>query len=177
MPTVRGRSDVKRFMAQLPAQIEGNVLRGAARAAATVVAVEAKLRSNSREVADAVKVSSAGAKDGRVIAKVQVKGPGAYLAPWQEYGTAPHFIRVDESQRQGMSVGRINTLHKSGSLVIGGHFVGDTVFHPGARAHPFLRPALDMKEGEAIAAAQTYINSRVTRSGIVGSDDIAGEGA
>lgn len=168
MPTVRGRSEVDRFFAQLPGEIERKLLRGAGRAAANVVAEEAKDRSISEEVSAAIKVNVS-TSEGQIIAKVQVKGKGAYIAPWLEYGTSAHFISVDDSQREGMSVSRINKLEKSGSLVIGGKFVGSTVWHPGARAHPFLRPALDIKAVAAVAAAQGYINSRVTRSGIMGS--------
>jgi hypothetical protein len=168
MPTVRGEAAVRAYIAGIPAEMEEKVLRGAARAAATVVADEAKARSISAEVAAAVKVATRKETD-RMVAKVQVKGEGAYLGPWLEYGTSPHFISVDESQRGGMSIGRINQKYNEGSLVIGGEFVGSTVFHPGARPHPFLRPALDIKHAEAIAAAQGYINTRVTRSGIVGA--------
>jgi hypothetical protein len=46
------------------------------------------------------------------------------------------------------------------------------VRHPGARPNPFLRPALDMKEGEAVAAAQDYITSRIGASGITASDEV-----
>ena len=173
MPTVRGKSEVRAFMNRIPAEIEDKVLRGAARAAATVVAEEAKLRTQSSEVRGAIKVASRKEAPGRIVAKVQVKGPGAYLAPWEEWGTAPHLISVDESQRRGMSIGRINRLAKepdaNHSLVIGGKFVGRTVMHPGARPHPFLRPALDLKEAEAIAAAQSYISTRVSRTGISGA--------
>jgi hypothetical protein len=125
-------------------------------------------------VSAAVKVKVS-ATPGRIVAKVQVKGPGAYIAPWLEYGTSAHFISVDDSQRQGMSVSRINKAHKSGSLVIGGNIVGTTVLHPGARPHPFLRPALDMKGNAAVAAAQGYINSRVTKAGIVGAPETGGD--
>lgn len=176
MPIVRGRSEVKRFIAQLPAQIEGKLLRGAARVAANVVAEEAKERSISREVSEAIQVKVEAKKgSGYVIAKVQVKGPGAYIAPWLEYGTAAHLITVDPSQRGGRTVGRINRLAKEAggnhSLVIGGTFVGSTVLHPGARPHPFLRVSLDVKERDAIAAAQSYINAHVTPSGIVGATE------
>lgn len=175
MPSVRGRSGLKRFMAELPGELERKVLRGAGRVAANVVAAEARERSISAAVAAAVKVKVSAA-DGRILAKVQVKGPGAYIAPWIEWGTSAHFISVDESQRQGMSVGKINEAHKKGSLVIGGNFVGATVLHPGARPHPFLRPALDMKGDAAIAAAQSYINSRVRRTGIVGAAETGESG-
>ena len=56
--------------------------------------------------------------------------------------------------------------------MINGHFVGTAVHHPGARPHPFLRPALDTKEGEAIAAAQSYINGRVWPAGIIVAGDV-----
>lgn len=170
MPTVRGKAEVKAYIGRIPADMEAKVLRGAARVAATVVAEEAMDRTQSSEVRGAIKVATK-REDGRIIAKVQVKGPGAYLAPWEEYGTDPHFIRVDERERGGMSIGRINKEHKKGALVIAGEFVGDTVFHPGARPHPFLRPALDVKQGEAIAAAQGYIRSRVKRFGIIGEPE------
>jgi len=173
VPTVRGKSSVRQFMAGLPAEIERKLLRGAGRAAARVVADDAKQRCVSSDVRDAIK-TRVGAADGRIVAKVQVRGPGAYIAPWLEYGTAPHFISVDDSQREGRSVGRINRQAKSGSLVINGQFVGSTIHHPGARPHPFLRPALDTKQGEAIAAAQGYINSRVSRAGITGPAEADG---
>ncbi|HEY0130116.1 MAG TPA: HK97 gp10 family phage protein [Allosphingosinicella sp.] len=175
MPTVRGKEAVKSFIGLIPAELEDKVFRGAARAAATVVATEAKARTHSSEVRGAIKVSVRRPEAGQVLALVQVKGPGSYIAPWEEYGTAPHLISVDESQRGGMSIGRINRLAKdpdsNHSLVIGGKFVGKTVLHPGARAHPFLRPALDIKEAAAVAAAQGYINSRVTRAGITGGPE------
>lgn len=164
MVNVKGRSEVKRFIGGIPAEV-ATLLRGAGRAGATVIADEAKDRVISREVRGAIKVATK-AEDGRIIAKVQVKGPGAYIAPWLEYGTDPHFISVDDSQRGGMSIGKINERVKAGSLVIGGNFVGKTVHHPGARPHPFLRVALDTKESEARNAAQAFINSRISKTGI-----------
>lgn len=175
MPTVRGREDVKRFIAQIPQALEKKVLRGAAKAAAAIVADEAKERSISEIVSDAV-LTRTKAEDGRIVVKISVKGQWPRsVGIWLEYGTSPHFISVDESQRQGMSVGRINKLQKEGSLVIGGQFVGSTVYHPGARPHPFLRPALDIKQSEAIAAAQNYITTRLAREGLGGADVGDGE--
>ena len=139
------------------------------------MANEAKSRSISSEVSAAIKVATSVA-DGHVKAKVQVKGPGAYIAPWLEHGTDPHFISVDDSQREGMSVGRINKKVKEGSLVIGGQFVGATVHHPGAKPHPFLRPALDTKGDEAMNAAQSYIDARVSRTGISSASEAQGDG-
>lgn len=169
MATTRGRTEVSAYMAKLPVQLT-RVLRGAGRAAGKVIAEEAALRSQSSEVAEAIILRSR-TKDERIIVRVTVKAGWTYaLALWGEYGTSAHFISVREDQRQGMSIRRINQQVRraggDGSLVIAGHFVGETVFHPGAQPHPFFRPALDTKKGEAVQAAQDYINSRVSRSGI-----------
>lgn len=173
MAILRGKAEVRSYINGLPGAIN-KLLLGGARAGAKVIAEEAKDRSISSEVRDAIKVA-AQVQDGRVVGKVQVKGPGAYIAPWLEYGTRPHLISVDDSQRRGMSIRTINRRANdqggNHSLVIGGNFVGSTVMHPGARPHPFLRPALDIKEGEALAAAQSYINARIKPSGIVGGED------
>jgi hypothetical protein len=174
MASLKGRGEVSRFIAGLPTQIEQRLLRSAARTAATVVADEAKARAISSEVRDAIKVATK-AGEGTIAAKVQVKGAGAFIAPWLEYGTTPHFISVDDAQRGGLGIRRINTRVKEaggdGSLVINGQFVGKTVFHPGARPHPFLRPALDLKQGDAIAAAQAYINARIDKTGVRAGGD------
>jgi HK97 gp10 family phage protein len=174
MPTVKGREEVRAYIRQIPVALEAKVLRGAARAGARVIADEAKSRSISSEVAGAVKISTRQDVPGRVVAKVQVKGPNAYLAPWLEYGTDPHFITVDASQRQGIGTRRLNQAVREaegdGSMVIGGKFVGDTVFHPGARPYPFLRPALDAKQAEAIAAAQAHIDGALAANGLNGPE-------
>lgn len=166
MPTVKGREETRAFMARVPIALQTKVLRGAARAGATVIADEAKLLSISEEVAAAIKVATKREYD-RIVAKIQVKGPGAYIAPWLEYGTAPHFISVDDER--GMTAGRVNRLVKGGddglkaTLLINGRPVGKTVYHPGTQPQPFLLPALDHKRDDAIAAAQQYINAGVAR--------------
>lgn len=170
MPKVTGKDQVKRFMAQIPDELEKKVLRGAARAAGKVVADEAKDRCVSDRVASGIKVRTK-REIGRVEAKVQTRGRYAYIAPWLEYGTDPHFISVADDQRQGMSVRKVNQAVKAGSLVIGGKFVGDTVLHPGARPHPFMAVSLDVKGAEAVRAAQAYINARVSRAGVTGTEE------
>lgn len=173
MAQVRGRQELKAFMAALPKEIEEKLLRPAAKRAAKVIAEEAAARSKSHEVAEAITIKSKKG-DGRIKVIISVKPGWTYsVGVWMEWGTSAHFISVDESQRKGRSIGRINRLAKedgsSHSLVIGGKFVGATVLHPGAGAHPFLRPALDTKGSEAITAAQTYINARIARGRITGS--------
>lgn len=169
MPTVKGRSEVKAFLDRLPAQLEAKVLRGAARAAIGVVKDEVSTNLDSHVVREALHVPPTKVEPGRISVKLTVKGAWPRsLATWQEYGTAPHIISVaDDRDRQGMSIARINQVQKGGTLVIGGRPIGKVVEHPGVDPHPVFRPALDSKEREAIAAAQSYISSRVRPGGIV----------
>lgn len=173
MATATGRSEASAYIGKIPQQLT-RLLAGAGRAGGRVIADEAKANAQSSDVAEAIVVRSKSA-DGRVVVRVTVKPGWTYsLALWGEYGTSPHFISVQENQRQGLGIQRINQrvgeAGGDGSLVIGGKFVGATVFHPGARPHPFLRPALDIKKGEAVKAAQAYINARVSRQGIAADE-------
>lgn len=174
MVTVTGKADVKAYMSGIPARMQ-DILRGAARAGAKVFADEIKALTPSQEVRDDLRTKTT-AGDGRVLSRVDIKpGYGRSIGNWLEYGTSPHFIAVDKSQRAGKSVRRVNALtNENGgnhALVIGGNLVSGTVFHPGARPFPAFRPALDTKAGEAQAAAQAYINKRVSRGGGAAAGD------
>lgn len=172
MPTSRGKTQALAYVASVPARLDP-VLRGAARAGARVVVDEIKELTPSEAVRENIRMRTQ-ASDDQIKVRIDVKpGWARSVGTWLEWGTSPHFISVDDSQRQGRSVNRINQLsaEHGASLVIGGKFVGKTVFHPGARAHPAFRPAIDTKEAEAIAAAQAHINARVKRSGIIGGDE------
>lgn len=171
----RSTAATRRYVTELPERFLQRVLPGAARTGAEVIAEGAKDLLGDRKaetggggevrIADSVKVKVR-RKDGQIRARIMLDGPGAYVGRWLEYGTDPHLISVSDEVRGGRTVARINTLAKEGSLIIGGQFVGQSVFHPGAQAKPFMRPALDTREAEAIAAAQSYINARGTRAGI-----------
>jgi hypothetical protein len=175
MVTVTGKAEVHAYIGGIPAKMQG-VLKGAAKAGANVIADEIRARTPSQEVRDELRISVK-TRDGGVSARIDLKTQWAQsIGTWLEYGTSPHFITVDDSQREGRSAARINRLGKEkggdGSLVIGGNFVGKTVFHRGAQAYPVFRPAVDTKEQEAIAAAQAYINRSVARGTIGPEDDV-----
>lgn len=151
---VKGLADLQKLLNELPAKVERNVMRGALRAGANVIKDEAKrsINSHSGELAKSLKVS-ARARGGRVTASVRPKGKNAYIARFVEYGTRPHKIRA-----------------KNGGLLLGNEFVSE-VDHPGARPHPFLRPALDSQAKEATVAVGNYIKKRLaTKHGMNTAD-------
>jgi hypothetical protein len=172
---MKGGADLSAFLASLPANLERNVLRGALKAGADEYAEGARENCRSEEVRATIGTTSR-AEPGLVTAKVQTKGDGAYIAPWLEHGTDPHFISVDDEQSGGRTVRRINHLDREAakagqtgpgaSLVINGQFVGATVHHPGAKSYPFMRPAVDQRGDAAIAAISRHIAAKATKAGI-----------
>ncbi|KQM56695.1 hypothetical protein ASE69_03520 [Sphingomonas sp. Leaf208] len=151
------------------------ILRGAARAGATVIADDAKQRVASDAVREGVIIGRSKEVDERITVKIAVKeGWARSLGTWLEYGTSAHFISVDPNFAEGRTAARVNKLDtdaakegRSGpgaTLVINGKPVGATVFHPGTSAEPWLRTARDVKARDAIQTAQEYITTRVKRS-------------
>ena len=174
MATSRGGTAVRRFIKQLPDELERKVLRGAARAGGKIILAEAKERSISSDVDEALVLRSK-VESGLITVTIGIrKGWGRAIARWLEYGTDAHFISIAKDERGGKSVAKINATDKR-TMIIGGKFVGDTVFHPGAKPHPFLRPSLDIKGAEAVAAAQSYLKAHVTRSGIIAGAEPQGD--
>ena len=174
MVGVRGRAEVSRYLRDLPADL-AKVLRGSARAGGAVIAEEAKLRCRSDFVSENIVANSRIEADHARVTVTVKPGYARSMAIWMEYGTSPHFITVDDQVRQGRTARRINRNGDAAfkaTLVINGKPVGSTVYHPGAQPFPFLRPARDAKAGEAVAAAQTYLNSRISGGSVRPEPDI-----
>lgn len=153
-----GLLDLQKVLAELPDKLERNVLRGAMRAGAEVIADAAREQCRSSEVRATIK-TAASVKGRIVTARVLTSGEDAYIAPWLEYGTSAHIIAVKNGD--GTTARRLNRLNKKGSLMIGGAFVGDAVWHPGAKPYPFMRPALDQRQDEAVTTIGEQIAARL----------------
>lgn len=163
---VKGLQDLQKALSELPEKIEKNIMRGALRAGAKLILAEAKKRCpvgppsgrnveryGGREglLVDTLRVSTR-SKRGLVTASVVAgakdkSGGDPYYAHFVEFGTKPHVIRAKPG----------------GLLAIGVPVVN----HPGARAQPFMRPAIDVSSGPALIAFREYIRTRLaTKHGI-----------
>ena len=142
--SIKGGKQVHDLLQMLPVQVETKILRNALAAGAKVLRDEAR-----NQVADTTETgllrkaikTTRDTRQGRVIAKVKLKGKHSYLGLYLEYGVLPHEITVKDG----------------GSLRIGKNFVGMEVMHPGFTAKPFFRPALDAKATEAVNAVGAYL--------------------
>lgn len=148
---VRGLAELQALLDTLPAKMEQNIIRGALRAGMKPIIDDAKrnVAVASGVLRDGLRISVR-AKGGKVTASLKAGGKHGYLASFIEYGTRPHRI--------------------PGPLVIGGRVIAG-VDHPGARARPFMRPALDGQAGAAVVAAGEYIKRRLaTKNGLDTAD-------
>jgi len=147
---ITGGAELDAFLQSLPAKLEKNIMRSALRAGAKVFREEA--RANVPVALGALKKSvriSTGSKGGQVTASVKAGDKKAWYWRFVEFGTAAHVIAPEEA----------------GALAVGG-LVREKIEHPGATAKPFMRPALDAKADEAIAAVTAQIRKRLTAEGI-----------
>ncbi len=160
---VRGLKELDSYLAALPAKMQKQVYRQALTAAAAPIRDEARMnaRKQSGKMARAISTGSPRQnEDGsfEVSVRLDPKKPHGFLGVFHEYGVAPHFIRAGNSgksarmltkaAKRGDVVGEVSTGH----LRIGDRYITGEVFHPGHAAHPFMRPALENKQDEAVKA-------------------------
>ena len=145
---VTGLAELQKLLDELPAKIEGNVVRGGLRAAARVVEAEAKRLcpvGKTGALHDSIRVSMR-SKHGHISATVKAGGGKVFYAAMVEYGTARHWIKPKNRK----------------SLFVAG-LMREAVDHPGAKKEPFMRPAIDGKAVEAIDAMAGYLRERIPK--------------
>ena len=166
---IGGGAELQAFLDQLPAKMGANIMRSAMRQGANVIAAEAKQNvpvgapssTNKKRyggyagaLRDSIRVSTKNSK-GKVIASVKAggktkRGANVYYAHIVEFtGAVAHVIKAKGK----------------GALSFGGFF-GKSVKHPGMRAKPFMRPALDAKANAALQAVGDQVKKRLTKEGL-----------
>lgn len=144
---IKGGKELDEFLKSLPAKVEKNIMRSALRAGVNVLKDAAKqnVPVKSGDLRRSIKVST-GSRGGIVTAKVQTN---MWYAHFVEFGTAAHTIKAKGK----------------GMLAFGGIFAR-AINHPGAKAKPFMRPALDSRTDAAIEAVTNRVRERLTAEGI-----------
>lgn len=173
---IRGGRELAQALQSFSPKFEKNVMRQALRAGAAVIrdAARANVPVDDGLLRKSVRVSTS-AKGGVIKAVIKAGNAQAFYAHMVEYGTKPHLIKVREedrpinyklTQKRGVLTRvSIKTMNRH-ALRIGNHFVGPSLKHPGARAKPFMRPALDDKSGAAVQAVSDKVRERLTNEGI-----------
>jgi hypothetical protein len=148
---VKGLAELQKFMDTLTPKMEANVMRSALRYGAEhelKAEVQANLLQNGSvrtgELISGIKVGTRKAK-GKITALVKATGRHAFVANMLEFtGAKAHKIAA-----KGLgALGFLGRVFKS-------------VEHPGFKAKPFMRPALDARGIDATIAVGNFIKGRL----------------
>ena len=171
---ITGLAALQRALNELPSKIERNIVRSALRAGGRefVKAAKAAVPVDSQDLKKSIRVSTS-TRNGKPAAEVKAGNKKAFYAHMVEFGTARHLISatggVEVKGKKGpkkLGIAATNKRIQRGVLAIGDKILGATVIHPGANAHPFMRPALDTAGPAAVQAFADQVRKRLTKEGI-----------
>lgn len=144
---IAGLDELNRILQELPAKIEANILRGAARAGQKVIleAAKANVPVKSGALRDSLRIKTR-IRKGEVTATLVAGNKVAFYAHMVEFGTARHLIKPKKAK----------------SLFFAG-LARKVIDHPGAEQKPFMRPAIDSAAPQAIEAFRDYVATRLPK--------------
>lgn len=151
---VNGLASLDATLREMPAKLAKNVCRASLRAAAKVIAEDARRRVpvKTGKLRDSIRVTSS-LKGGipRASVKVGDRKKGIFYAHMVERGTALH--RVRPKWRKALHAGNSDS---------GPYYGGISV---AAEAKPFMRPAADTQAQAAVNAFADYMRKRLNKEG------------
>lgn len=147
---INGLAELQKALDTLPEKIQTNIMRGALRAGAKVIASDAKgtaaFVDRTGALRESIRVTTSvrgGIAKASVVSGPSKTNPVPFYARFVEYGTKAHIIKA-----------------KAGKLLAIGV---SQVLHPGAKKHAFMRPAFDGKAQAAIEASREYVRARLLK--------------
>lgn len=154
---IQGATEIKRALSELPVKLEAKLLRAALKAGAQVILVDVQARTPVRQGAlrasERVSVTTRrGVVHAKIISGGKRAGADVFYANWVERGTKPHLIRAKLAKRLRIGGVRATVLFPI------------KVQHPGARAKPFMAPALAAKATEAVNAVAAYLRTHLAEA-------------
>jgi HK97 gp10 family phage protein len=142
--TIVGLEEAKKKLAELHPKKMREAERASMRAAANVLAVEARKRA-PRDTGRLASAKGVTVKVSVTNQKIEANVGTTRAGMWAELGTRPHAVKLKGKRRKG---GPAKAMR-----LPDGHFVRGVIKHPGQPARPFIRPALEAKKSEIV---ETY---------------------
>lgn len=160
---VTGLKELDKALKDFSAKLEGAIVRGGLRAGTTVFLKRARAHINSRsgELSKSLRIRTK-AKRGKVSATLVAGNAKAYYPHMVEFGTASHFISAEAGGENVAAKINRRAGRNAKALQFGGAVVS-SVEHPGSQPRPFMRPALDGGQQEAVEAMAEYIRNRIRK--------------
>lgn len=163
---VKGLKELDDYLSHLPANMQKGAYRAGLVAAAAVVRDEARLRAprESGQLARSIRSGSPRRnEDGTFSITVGPRGGAhSFLGLFHEFGVQPHYIARTGKGEGRVAVGKAKEgtgTVQTGVMKIGDDFVSGIISHPGFVPRPFLRPALDIRADDAVAAFAARIRA------------------
>jgi len=162
---ILGLKELEQALSVFPVKFEKAVMRGAVRAGTNVFLKRAKslVPTESGDLKRSLRVSSAKAPRGTVKARLTAGGSrkkggkSVYYASMVEFGTGSFYSGIGRKSKRRPY--KISGKTKKGLTL--GNEIRTEVMHPGIKPQPFMRPALDGGQNEAIQAMADYIKTRI----------------
>lgn len=164
---VTGLKELDKYLSALPKNMQKGAYRAGLTAAAAVVRDEARLRAPKKTGKMAKSIKSGSARqnqDGTFSIQIRLEGLDGFLGVFHEYGVSPHLIASTGKGEGRVAVRKASEgtgTVQNGVMKIGDDFVSGIISHPGHRAQPFLRPALDAKSEGAVKAFADRIRAYI----------------
>lgn len=161
---VDGMAALEKALNELPEKIERNIVRAALRAGLKGMkeGAESMVPQRTGALKQSIKIRTKLVK-GRPVAAVTVGDKKAWYAHLVEFGTGSFY------EGTGKSVGGpyvIKAKTKKGLGLPGAAHPIMSVTHPGSKAQPFMRPAFDAGNRQALEDFAAKVRQRLTKEGI-----------
>jgi len=164
---IKGLAELDKLLKDLPAKIEGNVMRGALRAGQKTMgdAAKANLQRNGSVKTGALQKSvrirfqRKSEKFGWIRSYLIAGNKEAWYAHLIEYGTGSFYAGNGSKSKKAPY--DIKPKNKK-SLFFAG-LARQVVTHPGIQPKPFMRPAFDASNQQSIEAIANYIRIRLPK--------------
>lgn len=157
---ISGLKELDKLLKEFTPKLEANILRGALRAGAKVLLDKARenVPVDNGDLKNSLKLKTRN-KRGALSATVTAGDKKAYYAHMIEFGTGSYYS--GSGTRSKRSAYEIKP-KKSRSLFFAGIF-RETITHPGIRPQPFMRPAFDEGNQQALDAFKDYTKARIDK--------------
>jgi hypothetical protein len=171
---IRGIEGVYKFLDELPAKMQKNVVRGSLRAAAKPVLAMAKnaapVGPPSVEGKRLYKLYAGALRDsGRLVARIRggvVRVSVVFGGRSKKTGAIVFYAHIIEFTG---AVWHMITAKNRKALSFGGLFF-QSVSHPGMRPKPFLRRSADAQFVTAVTECAKYVKGKMTKQGLETSE-------
>lgn len=158
---IEGLDELDKLLQAFAPRVEANILRGSLNAANKVILQKAKELApvDDGDLKASIRVTSKIKRaNGWVESRIVAGNKKAYYANWVEFGTGTFYSGTGDSVRRSYIIRPRTT---KGLFFT--NTVREEVRHPGIKPQPFMRPAFDMKQNEALKQFGDFMRKRIER--------------